>query len=524
MNADKSYRGNSRKGAKKSSCNLTWPRPSLPLFKTGSIGKTSSPKDTATLSLNTSILSVKNSPKDLSKVVALEDIGSALRCKLIQPTKYSKCLEPWCYDYWANADCDETKARANTAEVNRLCEQNICHGYESEGQCSTPSCKNSFTICGAELKARYDEFKASQCNDNSTVRHSSPSLSKVEGKEVIEDGSNKSNQDQRHEVARGKEKARAAEKKPSTASIGSVGAKISKPSDIPIPLKDQFCFLCIEGDLIKRKDCPGSEKICGDRFLRSSAVTKKFHLRQLQEIQDEIILDKEKSPAPKNPSQRTILLDPVKDFFSALKKIRDPAVISPCDFILDHEGKEPLTWEDFKESLSSFSYKAQDSPKNQKKVCALLLIACYGLKPRDIFNLRWLDFNMKGFTFRHGYEKANSLTELSVKLLYSLRETQDENWKDKSKVFDFSERTLERAVKEICGEEYNPRDVTALHYQAPTGRNEAFHLARNIDNLNPPQERLMLPEPENFEVNEDLAKFISVKEYGPGFRKHWSKK
>ena len=511
MKEGSSSRENLRKRRNKSSCNLLWPRPSLPLFKTGSTKETSSQKRIRTLSLNTSTLSAKNSPKGSSRVTDLEDIDSTLRCKLLQPSKYSKCQKPWNYDYYANATCDESKRGI------RICENNICHGFESEGQCSPPTypgCKNSYTICGAELKARYDESLASQSNDNS--------------KEVIE------SEAKRHHPGRKVEEKEGTPEKDLTAAIGSVRSKISEPSDIPIPLKDQFCFLCIEGDLIKRKDCPGTIKICGDKFLRSPAIEKKDLLITLQKVQAEVIESlQKKTPPKKNPRQRILKLSPVKDFFDALKKAlvplgnsdpEDPELeIKPLTFELDL-SKDALTWEDFRNALSDYSYHAKDSQKNQKKVCCLLLMACYGLKPRDIFGLRWCDFNTKAFNFRSGSKKTNGLTELAAKLLYSLRESQDKNWKDTSRVFDFTERTLERTVKELVGDLYNPRDISALECQAPQGRSGEFHLARSIDDLNPPGDELM---DHSFDgILGETARFIAVKEYGPGsgFKKHWSKR
>jgi hypothetical protein len=340
---------------------------------------------------------------------------------------------------------------------------------------------------------------------------------------------------QRHHPGRKtEEEAGTAEKKDLTAAIGSVGAKISKPSDIPIPLKDQFCFLCIEGDLIKRKDCPGSEKICGDGFLRSPAIEKRDLLITLQKVQAEALESLQKKTPPKrNPRQRILKLSPVKDFFDALKKALVPLgnsdpeeaelEIKPLTFELDL-SKDALTWEDFRNALSDYSYHAKDSQKNQKKVCCLLLMACYGLKPRDIFGLRWCDFNTKAFNLKSGSRKTNGITELAAKLLYSLRESQDKNWKDTSPVFDFTERTLERTVKELVGDLYNPRDIAALEFQAPQGRSGEFRLARSIDNLNPPGEELMDHTP--IEISTDLAKFIAVKEYGSGsgFKKHWSQR
>lgn len=165
MKEDKSYQGNSHRKRRSSPYGLAWPRPSLPLFKTTSTSRTSSLKETRTLSPSISTSSEKSSGKNLSSQMDLEDINSVTRCKLLQPTKYAKCQSstpnggwsnpagfppgqaPSGYDYWAKALCDET------GNGERLCELNICHGFENNN-CTPPDCKGcGYTMCGADLKA-----------------------------------------------------------------------------------------------------------------------------------------------------------------------------------------------------------------------------------------------------------------------------------------------------------------------------------------------------------------------------------
>jgi hypothetical protein len=315
----------------------------------------------------------------------LEDISSAIRCKLLQPTKYAKCQSntpnggwsnpagfpsgqaPSGYDYWAKALCDET------GNSERLCELNICHGFE-QNICTPPDCKGcGYTICGKDLKTAL--LKHLGESDSNTAPQSND---------------------------------------------------LNKPEVVSPP----------KGNV--------------------------------------------------NPVQ-------LHAFFSALKRLAQPPQVDPCDFTFEYTPKKSvLTWDYFRNQISSASYDAKYKPKVQQKICALLLIALYGLKPSDILSLRWSDFNLKSFTFRSGSFLTTGLTKIVVKLLYSLRETKYTNWKDTSNVFDFGERTLERAVKELIDEEFNPRDVAALEPIAPQGASSSqggFALAQAVDSLSSPNNR-----------------------------------
>lgn len=90
-------------------------------------------------------------------------------------------------------------------------------------------------------------------------------------------------------------------------------------------------------------------------------------------------------------------------------------------------------------------------------------------------------------------------------------------------MFDFGERTLERAVKDLVGEEFNPRDVASLEPIFPTGCSSsqgAFHLAKAVDQLTPEKDRLL-----DSGDDDDEETFKPVNEQDPSLSEledpHW---
>lgn len=142
-------------------------------------------------------------------------------------------------------------------------------------------------------------------------------------------------------------------------------------------------------------------------------------------------------------------------------------------FTIDERAKkERLTFDQIKCVVTSYCYRAETKrgyqPDHRRKsfeVSAVLLTIVLHLRPGELRNIRWRDLKTSYIAFPGSPHKARqkvsygTFTEVVVDLLKSWR-TDAELGPDV--IFDFTERTLERIVHRVLGENISPKDLRYL--------------------------------------------------------------